>query len=82
MKMVKYSKAACLLGIKLSLTFLAFYVISKKITFNPMSYLNESNMNYFLLAMLVVFILILLQAWRWKNILKGIFDATEDHFSV
>ncbi len=72
--LLKISKGIGLVLLKLSLSFLAFYAISKRVTFNPIQYLNKSNLNYFIAAFAVVFAMIVLQAWRWKNIL-GVFSA-------
>lgn len=64
------SKTILVVLAKFSLTLLAFYVISKKITFNPADYLNKSNINYFILAIFLAFLLVFIQAFRWKNILN------------
>lgn len=66
----KYSKTILILLFKFFLSVSAFYIISKKITFNPKAYLAQGNLNFFLLALGVVVVMILLQSWRWKNILK------------
>lgn len=67
-------KTLCVLIAKIALTCLAFYVIRKKITFNPMSFLTQSNENYFILALIMSVGAVFLQSWRWQNILK-VFSA-------
>jgi uncharacterized protein (TIRG00374 family) len=70
MKGLKNFKMVYVLLIKLSLTLLAFYIISKRITFDPRTYFNQSNSAYFLLALFLVLPVLLLQAVRWRRILK------------
>ncbi|MDR3476683.1 MAG: lysylphosphatidylglycerol synthase transmembrane domain-containing protein [Gammaproteobacteria bacterium] len=66
----RFKKTVLVVSVKLLLTFLAFYVISKRVTFNPVDYLNESNINYFLVGSALAILLIIVQASRWSRILN------------
>jgi uncharacterized protein (TIRG00374 family) len=70
----RIKKTVLVISVKLLLTFLAFYVISKRVTFNPTDYLNASNINYFLAGSALAILLIVLQASRWSRILH-LFEA-------
>lgn len=65
----KYKTTYIVLG-KLIFTFVAFYIISKRITINPLIYLNKTSIDYFLIAILFSLFLVFLQAWRWKYIIR------------
>lgn len=70
----KHAKTIVMVMAKILLTLFAFYVISRRITLNPFAYFNKNSMNYFLVGVLLSFLLVLLQALRWKHIV-GIFSV-------
>lgn len=65
---MKKFKAIIVVLAKVGLTLAAFYILSKRITLNPLTYLTKDSYHYFLLALFVGLMLIFMQALRWKNI--------------
>lgn len=68
--MRKHSKTISIALIKITLSLLIFYFISRRITINPLSYLNKNTMIYFGLALAFSLVLIFLQTLRWQYIVK------------
>lgn len=68
--MRKHSKTISIAMIKITLSILIFYFISRRITINPLSYLNKNTMFYFMFALACSLILIFLQTLRWQYIVK------------
>lgn len=68
--MLKRLKTISIVLIKITFTLLIFYFIRKKITLNPLTYLNKNSIQYFLLAMVFSLFLIFLQTFRWQFIVK------------
>lgn len=55
---------------KLMLTLGVMYLISRRVTLNPLTYLNSENAIYFYAAMTGALLLIFLQALRWKYVAR------------
>lgn len=63
-------KTLIIVAAKVLLTLFAFYVISKRVTLNPFNYFTKDSLNYFLIAIGLSLFLVLVQALRWKHIVK------------
>lgn len=70
MNLLKKPKTIYIVFAKLLLTFAAFYIISKRVTINPLNYINKQSIDYFLLAIMFSLLIIFLQAIRWRYIAK------------
>lgn len=65
----KVTKTLLFALIKLSLTVLAFYIIRKHITINPLEHVNQSTLTYLSLALGFAFFIVILQALRWQYLI-------------